>query len=155
MDYSTLHRDANRDAYYRGLRGQPPAYDRASRMFIVTDPEQCLELLAMPEASSIQVEVEALGRHFGIEYADIALMASHMPIFQSGEAHATTRRRFSEHLSSRRHEVRAWVEGPMAGFYAPLMRSGRVELMDEVIVPMILDFMQVLVGKPLPADSRL
>ena len=143
--------------FYRDMRGKPPAYDRASRMYIVSDPDQCLELLAMPEISSIplDLEVEALGRHFGVEYADIAILASHMPISQSGERHAAARRRFSEHLAARRHAVRAWVEGPMADSFQPLMQPGRVEVMGEVIVPMFLELMVALIGQPLPPGSRL
>lgn len=151
-NYLTIYRQAERDEFLAAARKSPPVFDRVTRAWIVADPDLCRELLSNP----ILYPAPALEHYrnmpsgFGEAFASVAFAFEHIPLSMYGEHHSEARRRASTFIASRHHAIRAWAENNLPGHLRVFAQSGRIELMGEVIKPLVRELFATLVDTDLP-----
>lgn len=144
ISFLTFHRDEARHEVYPSP--PRPIYDEASKTWMVTDPFEAIEILGEPGLVAVPVSFNGLAGRFNVNLDDVTRVSTHVPLYLEGTAHETARRRITERVVSRRGAIRSWVEADLAGYFAPLGRPGKVEVMSEVVTPMVYGFLAAFVG---------
>lgn len=151
-NYLTIYRQAERDEFLASARKSRPSFDRVTRAWIVADPDLCRELLANPAlypAPALE-HYRNMPSGFGDAFASVAFAFEHIPLSMYGERHAEARRRASTFIAGRHHAIRAWAEDKLPGHLGAFAQPGRVELMREVINPLVRELFATLVNTDLP-----
>lgn len=156
VQYADLHRSPARHAYFASNR-PGIVFDEALHCWIVDEPALALQALT----SDAIVALDYVGRTHRLAVAgnplDHELFAfRHIPIPWNGEAHARLRRGIAQHLASRRATVEAELPGIVARHMARFGRSGPLELMGEVLLPLVDEATGLIVGIDIAAavDTR-
>jgi hypothetical protein len=92
---------------------------------------------------------------FRHQFASVAFAFESIPLAMAGERHAAGRRFASAFLATRRDAIHAWVSEALPGYLAPLAAPGQVEMMGEVIKPLVRGLTSTITGVELPAYLRL
>lgn len=153
-NYLTIYRQPERDAFLASARRSGPFFDRVTRAWIVADPELCREVLSTPTlypAPALE-HYRNMPMGFGEAFASVAFAFEHIPLSMYGERHTEARRTASTFIAGRHQAIRAWAEGKLPGHLQPLAKPGRVELMQDVIKPLVRELFAVLVDTDL-SDS--
>lgn len=153
----TIYRKPERDAFVAAARENGPYYDKASRAWIVADPEACRELLSRAElypAPAIE-HYRNMPGELGERFRSVAFAFENIPLSMHGERHAAARRAASEMIAANRDAVHDWVRDGLPRHVQAFARSGRVELMAEVIRPMVRELIGAIAGVNLPPDAPL
>ncbi len=151
-NYLTIYRQAERDEFLASARRSGPFFDRVTRAWIVADPDLCRELLSTPAlypAPALE-HYRNMPSGFGDAFTSVAFAFEHIPLSMYGEVHTEARRRASTFIAGRHHAIRAWAEDKLPGHLEALARAGRVELMSEVIKPLVRELFATLVDTDLP-----
>jgi len=151
-NYLTIYRQAQRDEFLTTARKTGPFFDRVTRAWIVVDPDLCRELLSTPAlypAPALE-HYRNMPSGFGEAFASVAFAFEHIPLSMYGERHTEARRRASTFIAGRHAAIRRWAEHELPLHLKPFERSGRVELMSEVIKPLVRGLFAVLVDTDLP-----
>lgn len=145
INFATFHRDDIRHETFRN-GFDAPHYDTFSRTWMVLDPWMCIELLNAPGLRAVNVPFHGLESRFALDLAPLRDIDAQVPLYKEGEEHARVRRRFTERLVERRGLLRSWIENESASFLVPLVRAGEVEVVSDILRPMIRSFLTVLTG---------
>lgn len=141
----TFHRDEQRHEFYQ-TGPRPPIFDRRTGYWLVTDPVHCVTILTTMPVIAPPTQAAKLQDRTELDLSLFLSFDKRFPFSLVGEEHQLARRRIAEYIASRRKQIRAWLEIGVAERFAKLGRPGRVEVMAEIIRPMILDFLTALVG---------
>jgi cytochrome P450 len=151
-NYLTIYRQAERDAFLVSARQSGPFFDRTTRAWIVTEPDLCREVLSNPvlyPAPALE-HYRNMPSGLGDAFASVAFAFEHIPLSMHGERHTEVRRRASTFIAGRHQAIRAWAEEQLPRHLAAFARPGRVELMGEVIKPLVRQLFATLVDTDLP-----
>lgn len=141
----TFHRHDGRDAFHQ-TGPRRPIFDRRARLWLVTDPVDCVALLTTMPVEMPPTQTEKLQERTELDLAPFLDFNKRFVFNLVGEDHQRARRGIAEYIASRRKEIRAWFEVDLARFFSPLGRPGRVEVMAEIMRPMMLDFLSTFIG---------
>jgi hypothetical protein len=143
---ATLHRDAARHAHFSKNRASPPYFDRAIQSWVVSDPRDAKSLLTTPH-----LRVVAFGDAYGElerrtahSFPNLLFAFRHVPLCLNGSDHRDARRRIADFLSRRRAGFAAAVPGMVDRHFAVLDRQSDVDLMDDVLNPLVAEFIGAL-----------
>lgn len=156
-NYLTVYRQAERDEFIDSARQSGPFFDRVTRAWIVADPDLCRELLSSPAlypAPALE-HYRNMPSGFGDQFASVAFAFEHIPLSMYGERHTEARRRASTFIAGRHQAIHAWVADKLPGHLQPFEQPGRVELMGEVITPLVRGLLATLVDTDLPDHLAL
>lgn len=151
-NYLTIYRQTQRDEFLTAARKAGPFFDRITRAWIVVDPDICRELLstaALYPAPALE-HYRNMPPGFGEAFASVAFAFEHIPLSMYGERHAEARRRASTFIAGRHAAIRQWAEHELPLHLKPFERAGRIEVMGEVIKPLVRSLFAVLVDTDLP-----
>lgn len=153
-DFATFHRDPHRDALYASQRGLPPVYDEVYGGYAVLDPDQVHELLTCKEVEASNTALSPIEQRFNVDLSDIKRIVAHMPLLQSGEWHAETRRSLALFLVSRRSALKDWLDERVAVHLAPFRRVGTFDAIGGSFLPMFSEMIEAILGVQLPENRR-
>lgn len=156
VQYADLHRSSARHAYFASDR-PGIVFDETLRCWIVDDPALALQALTSDAIGALDYvgRTRRLGAT-GSGLANELFALHHLPIPWNAEAHAVLRRGIAEHLAARRGAIEAELPGIVARHMARFARPGPIEVMSEVLIPLIDDATGLIVGIDLAArvDTR-
>ncbi len=154
VNYLNLHIRGDRASYFREHGSDPIVYDRSTNRWIVTDRHQVVDLLRDSRlvCPSIVAGLARLQEKFGVALPNLIFAAGYIPLLNEGAAHLELRRNMSRLLASRREQVAAVAVDLVERHFALLERQNEVELIDEVLVPLVTemfaDLFQVAANLP-------
>jgi hypothetical protein len=141
----TFHRDELRHEFYR-TGPRPPVFDRRTGYWLVTDPLDCVTILTSMPVVAPPTQSDEFEKRTGLDLSILVSLDRQMPLSLEGEQHQLARRGVAEFIGGRRREIRTWFEGGLKKHFSALGRPGRVEVMTEIMQPMILDFLTAFLG---------
>jgi cytochrome P450 len=151
-NYLTVYKDPFRDVFIEEARTTKPFFDRATRAWIVADPELCREMLVSEHLhpAPAMEHYRNMPNGLATQFESVAFAFDHIPLCLADEAHGALRRRTSEHIASRRHEIHQWMTVRMPRFVDPFTRPGRFDVAQLVLGPMVRELIGVIAGVDLP-----
>ena len=154
VNFLTLHREPVRHGYFRAHAARDPFFDPVAKAWIVTNPAQCRHLISSSELhpASYEEDYRALNERLGIDFPGLRFAFSHIPLCLHGDRHVRSRRRASEFLAARRPMMSAQIPELIARHFGRLARAGRLELMADVIVPLVHDVISLIVGTDIGSE---
>lgn len=154
INYLTVYKHAARDDFISGARIAAPVFDRATRAWIVADPELCREMLVSPHLhpAPAMEHYRNMPNSLAMQFESVAFAFDHIPLCLAGDAHSALRRRTSEYIASRRTAVHDWMTDRMPTFAEPFRRPGQFDASRDVIDPMVRELIGVIAGVDLPAE---
>ena len=141
----TFHRDEHRHGFYE-TGPRPPIFDRRTGLWLVTDPMDCVAILTTMPVALPQGDPGKLQQRTELDLSLFVSLDKQTPLNLVGHEHQLARRRIAEFIASRRKQIRAWFESGLAERFSLLGRPGRVDVMAEIMQPMILDFLTAFLG---------
>jgi cytochrome P450 len=155
LNLLTLHRAEDRRAYF-AAGPKPIFFDDALRCWIVTDPELAERLfqhtnVGGPDCASAY---QTLQRQSGIAFPNLLHAFRHIPLCLNDGAHREARRRLAEAISRRRTVVSSALPQLVSRWFGPLAVAGEVEVMEQILLPLIDEVMGLLVGIDAEAVSQ-
>jgi hypothetical protein len=147
--YLTFHRSPGRHAWY--LRGaNPPIFDPVTKAWIITEPGCCERLLTSPHTrpASYSDNYVAMEKRLGADFSNALLALLHVPMCLHEDAHRKARRRVAEHLAARRLDLSACMTKSLALHLQPLRQEGELEIVSQVLEPLVLSVTEVLTDIP-------
>ncbi|MDB5541568.1 MAG: hypothetical protein JWQ89_3295 [Devosia sp.] len=153
MNYVTVYKDPERDEFLASSRNSAPIFDKSTKAWIVTNPDLCRELLGSANlVPALAIESQEVPGALESRLGSLAYACQHIPLCHTGDDHASLRRRLSEHLASRRPAMAEWMAEALPLYVEPFRTSGRVDVVNEVLDPLIRGMMQSLAGIPMPTE---
>jgi len=145
-----LHLREDRSTFFRDGIGRPIFYDPAARRWIVTNGDQVVELLRdrrllCPNAVAGLVRLQ---QKYAVSLPNLVFAATHIPLLNEGAPHLAMRRALSRYLDEARERMAEAGQALVERHFASLEREGEVELVDDVLVPLMRDFFSELAGMP-------
>jgi hypothetical protein len=146
LPFADLHRSPVRHAYFASER-PGIVFDQTLRCWIVDEPALALQALTSEHIGPL----DYVGRTHRLLAAGSPLENElfafrHIPIPWSGEAHGLLRRGVAQHLASRRGLVEAALPGIVARHMERFARPGPLEVMSELLVPLVDEATGLIVG---------
>jgi hypothetical protein len=134
-----FHRSSGRREYFERERSGI-SYDAALNRWIIDSAELATTVLGDPRF--VVADYEGICTHMamaGKPVENLALAYASIPLCHEGDRHRALRRSMSEHLAAKRKASLAGLGELVAQYLAPLGRPGKVELMAEVLAPLVDD----------------
>ena len=149
-----LHRHPARRAYFASDR-PGIAHDAMLGAWVVDDPALVSELLADERLAGVDVaKLVARAEAKGAKLENTRYLARYMPLWLEGEAHRERRRDVGRLLQQRRRDLLDALPGAVAARMRPLFIPGTVEVMSEVLAPLLDDIGAKLFGVD-PSEFRV
>jgi hypothetical protein len=141
MSALTIHRDADRNRFFRDNLGRGPVRDDETGMWLVTNPEQCRVLISSRNLrpATYGEDYTALQARFGGYFSAMTFAFAHTPLCLHGQEHIEMRRRVAGFLAPRKAQISARIRDSVRARMAPLTTPGRVEVMGGVVRPIVRD----------------
>jgi hypothetical protein len=142
-----LHRDPGRHQYFSRTESRDPFFDTVANAWIITDPAQCRELVGSSKLhpATYAGNYKILEERLGLDFSSLNFAFTHIPLCLHGDPHARARRRMSEFLASRKAALNARIPDAVATRFNAFRREGRVEVMKEVVLPLVLDIISTVI----------
>jgi cytochrome P450 len=156
-NFLTLWKQAGREDVVRAAAQMPPFYDRRTRAVIVAQPELCRQILSEPNvhpAPAMETYRDMPGALAPL-FTSTAFVFESIPLSMKRAEHAAYRRRAAEFLARRRGALESWRATQLPGFFDRLEQPGRVELVSEVLKPMVRSLIAEVADVPLPDSIEL
>lgn len=146
MNYLNLHLRSDRASYFREHGSDPIVYDRSTKRWIVTSAKEVVDLLKDPRllCPSIAAGLARLEQRFGVALPNLIYAAGYIPLLNEGAPHLELRRHLSRYLAGRREQMAAAATGLVGRYFSLLERQGEVELVDEVLRPLVTELFSAL-----------
>ena len=146
----TFHRREDRFGRLRIAAEAPIVYSAAVGSWVVTAPRDIAALLKRRDlrespTDGIEKHLE-LEKTLGRSFPNIIFLFRYLPLSLEGPKHRTVRRRMADLLGSKRDEISAVAPELVEKYFAALNRVGEVDVMKQVIEPLIVDIMVILTG---------
>jgi cytochrome P450 len=144
--FADLHRSPTRHAYFASERAGI-VYDETMRCWIVDEPALALQALTSDRIEALDYVGRTQRLRVGGHALDNELFAlHHLPIPWNGETHGALRRAIARHLAARRTIIETALPGVVARHIERFERSGPLEVMAEVLVPLVNEATGLIVG---------
>src|SRR6476620_7574216 len=146
MDIITLHRDAARDAFFPELAERPLFFDATTKAWVVCGAQHCQAMLFSPHLSVSPYRPayeEMAKRHRDYEFPNLIFAFKYIPMCLKGADHKAGRRRAAEYVAARKEAVAAAAPEIVDRWFGDLAKGKRIELMSEVIEPLVKDVLAV------------
>lgn len=156
-NFLTLWKQAGREEVVRAAAQLPPFYDRRTRAVIVAQPEHCRQILSEPNvhpAPAMETYRDMPGNLAPL-FTSTAFVFESIPLSMKRAEHAAYRRRAAEFLARRRGALESWTATRLPEFFDRLEQPGRVELIGEVLKPMVRSLISQVADVPLPDSLEL
>jgi hypothetical protein len=153
--YLTFHRSPERHAWYL-QDANPPVFDPVVKAWMITEPESCERLLASPNTrpASYSEDYVALESRLGLDFSNVLLAFLHIPMCLHDEEHRMARRRVAEHLVARRADLSNRMTKSLATYLQALHRQGEIEIISQVLEPLILSVTEAVTDIPLSVAAE-
>lgn len=156
MRYADLHRRPERRDYFVSER-TGVAYDEGLRCWVIDDPHVVVEALRDPRIGSVNYVAGARQRgellHSPLDNQEYAF--DHIPIGWDGSDHAERRKAVARFMASRREALEAGLPLSVDRHIGKLDEDGDIELVSEVLLPLVNDMTGLLLGIEIGADIAL
>jgi cytochrome P450 len=154
-NFLTLHREPIRHQYFAQRQDQDPFFDPLAKAWIVVNPIQCRDLIASPKLrpATYEEDYRSLESRLGIDFSSLTFAFSHIPLCLHGERHARQRRRASEFLATRKAALNARIPAAVAARFDAFRRQGHVEVMQDVVLPLVRDVISTIVDIDIAAGE--
>lgn len=112
------------------------------------------------KASSLDVvpyadRIEALADRLGIDFSATLFALNQIPLCQSRARHPASRRAMAEMIAGRTEFVRAALPDLLSRSLAPLKRPGSVDVMAQVVTPLVSEMIGLINGVPFDANGSV
>ena len=147
LDLITLHRSAARDTFFPGASQRPPFFDPTIKAWVVTGPRHCEAILLSRHlfvAPYLPAYEDMAKRRLDYAFANLLFAFKYIPLCLNGDEHQIARRRIAEYLGARRGAISAAAPDIVDRWFGRLAALERVELMGDVIEPLVKDVLGVL-----------
>ncbi len=149
-----LHHAPDRRARLRDNR-LPLFFDALLNSWVIVDPR--LAAAALTDARFAEVDYHdanaTLARVSGLPLLNIDFTLTHNPISRDGPKHVAQRRAAARHVADHRRAAEAATMEAIAAYAGRFADAGELEVMGEVIVPMVHTVIGAMVGVPIDADE--
>jgi hypothetical protein len=149
LDVITLHRDEARHAFFAEASARPIFFDPTIDAWVVADPRQCEAILQSPDvkispyASSYE---DMAARNPRFAFPNLIFSFKYIPLCTNGGEHRLARRRLAAFVASRRNITAAATPDIVDRWVGVLAGRSQIELMTELLEPMVKEFLAVLNG---------
>jgi hypothetical protein len=149
-----LHSASNRQTAFAELAQRVWREDDLLRMWVVADPRIIREILRHPDAALLDLGaiVAALKAKFHVELANMEYACGVLPVLVGEDVHPSARRQFSAFLSGCFPELDAKLPGIMRTSLTPLRSKGRVDVISEVLNPLLQKVFSIFLKGEMPAE---
>jgi hypothetical protein len=149
-----LHSAEDRHAVFAGLAPRVWREDDLLRMWIVADPQVIQEILRRPEAALMDLGeiLAAVKAKFGVELANVEYACKVLPVLVQEDVHPAIRKQFAAFISGCLAELDAQLPDIMKSSLSPLRRKGGVDLLAEVVNPLIQRTFSIFLKSDMPAE---
>ncbi|MEX0853304.1 MAG: hypothetical protein WD036_08505 [Bauldia sp.] len=141
--YVNLHRNPKRRAYFASHR-PGIQFDPGLDGWVVDEPTLVEKLLADRRLAAFDYAAHL--RQHEAQFENLAFLGRFMPMWHEGKAHRDRRRDVANLLGERRLELQAALPAFVSNRLRPLFDVGRVEVMSEVLAPLLEDIGTILMG---------
>ncbi|MGF1562290.1 MAG: hypothetical protein ACFB3T_08955 [Geminicoccaceae bacterium] len=126
---------------------------------VITAPAEVSQILRDGRFSAVQYAARyaELADRLGLDFSTILFTLAHIPLWQAGEAHRTTRQRMAALIGARTPAVRAALADIVERNLGQLQQPGHHDVLRAVLVPLVDDVLSVLmeIDLDLDADSTI
>jgi cytochrome P450 len=149
-----LHSAQDRHAVFAALAPRVWREDDLLRMWVVADPQVIQQILRSPEAALLDLGeiLAAVKAKFGVELANVEYACKVLPVLVHEDVHPSIRRQFAAFLSGRLAELDAQLPGIVESSLAPLRSKGKVEIIGQVVNPLIQRVFSIFLKSDMPAE---
>jgi cytochrome P450 len=144
----TLHRDEVRHSYYAQNLRTLPFFDAALQCWVVTDPKHSEAILALPDLGPADYvgAYERLEERGPQGFPNLRFALKNIPFSLIGSDHLKSRQIIGKLISARRAHVASVLPELVEAAVAVLDRPGEVELMREMLTPLVTRFVGEVAG---------
>src|SRR5581483_9531015 len=142
----TLHRAPDRRSYF-AAQARPFFFDDTLHCFVVADPrlaEECLQHASLATVDYAEA-YQRLEDQFGTPFPNFLYAFRHIPICLNDDNHRDARRRVAETIAARRAALATTIPLAVQRRLGLLSSFDRVDLMGQVLVPLVDDVMATLI----------
>lgn len=146
MQILTLHREPSRRAFFDVAERRPVFFEKSLGSWVVSerdDAEAVLQSRAF-QVVSLADAYEGFQQRAGNLFPNLIFALRHIPLGLNDEAHRDMRKRLAELIVRRRSSVAAAVPELVEKWLAPVRDGGEVELVDEVLAPLVIEFVALI-----------
>ncbi len=127
-------------------------WDEKLGVFATLTPEASRAAFASTDWHALEFNTiyERLSARLNLAFSNSVLALSHLPLSAEGERHRSLRRALAAHLSSRTAVLQERIPALIAHTLAPLHHGDSVELMAEVVIPLVNQVNELLCDASAP-----
>ena len=157
VNFLMLHRDPIRHQYFSRKQNLEPFFDTVTKTWIIANPSHCRDLIASNNLrpASYAEDYYALEQRLGIDFSSLTFAFDHIPLCLHGDRHLRSRRRASEFLATRRTLLSSCIPEAVGMHLDALRREGRVDIMKDAILPLVLDIISAVIDVEISAVDCL
>ena len=156
QDVSTvdIHRAADRRRRYRSV----PAivFDPTLRSWVVIDPTLAEKALSDERLTVVDycAATRVLAEAGGVPLDNALFALGYIPIASDGDSHTNNRKAVARHLASRRKAIETAIVEATGEQAAKFGRPGELEVMTEVLMPLVNVVIGAISGVPIDPSER-
>lgn len=149
MDVIALHRNETRSAFFPKASEQPIFFDATVKAWVVANARLCEAMLVSPHlsVSPYRLAYEDMARrnpHFA--FPNLLFAFKYIPMCVNGDEHRLARRRIAEFVAARKGIASSAAPRIVDRWVGKLAGRAKIELMTEVLQPMVKEFLAALNG---------
>jgi hypothetical protein len=149
-----LETSLGRRAYYQGLDEKVWLENQLLRTWMVADAELIGDLLRANDLTlpGLDAMITHIERRAGKSLASLRRAIALIPIMHAGEPHANLRRALAVYLAEKVSLAQTTLPSIIEDALMPLRSSRWIDIHEQVIAPLIKQFISFLVGTPVPNE---
>lgn len=149
-----IHSAEDRHAVFAGASAGIWREDDLLRMWVVTDAGLVVRILrsSFTVISDLNEVLEAVKTKYAIELPNVDYACGVLPVLVQDDVHPMIRRSFATFLAGRLAELDAKLPGLVKSCLAPLARKGRVDIVTQVVNPLIQKVFSIFLKSDMPSE---
>jgi cytochrome P450 len=149
-----LHSAENRGAVFRRLSSRIWLENELLRMWVVADPALILQILRSPltAISDLNDVLSAVKAKHGVHFPNVDFACGVLPVLVRDDVHPAIRKHFATFLAGRLAELDARLPFLVKSYLSPLSQKGRLDIVAEVINPLMQKIFSILLKSEMPAE---
>lgn len=155
MSILTLHREPTRHAYFQAPDRRPLFFEESLDCWVAADRDDVETVLQSRSFSVVALSevYERFEETSGQRFPNLIFALRHIPLGLNDDAHRDMRRRMAELIVRRREAAAVAIPELIERWLAPVAARREVELVDEVLFPLVASFMAVVTETKTPDVS--
>jgi len=149
LNVIALHRNEARSAFFPAAATQPIFFDATIKAWVVANARHCEAMLVSPHlsVSPYRLAYEDMAkRNPDFAFPNMLFAFRYIPMCVNGEEHRLARRRIAEFVAARKNIASSAAPRIVERWVGKLTGRTEIELMTEVLQPMVREFLAVLSG---------